>query len=138
MADRQEWDRATAYSRHLAIAADAGLRQRHPGEASAAFRPPWLDAILQPRKPQITPSAQILQLAAEHCPVRARRQPDLRREVSAGYRLRPRSRAPSGTQRARRAICHAPRIGCSLVRMRCQEATHRCGGQPRCRQAFIA
>ena len=136
MADRQEWEHATARSRHLAIAADAELRRRHPdqkieplrsaepapvsdtereqlhpapdsklGETAAwirdlaaqhqAFRaktgrapaaddaqrrpglgrprrdlPSWWaprrDAILQPPKPQITPSAKILQLAAEH------------------------------------------------------------------------
>ena len=36
------------------------------GEASPASRAPWRDAILQPPKPQITPSAEILQLAAEH------------------------------------------------------------------------
>jgi hypothetical protein len=30
MADRQEWEKATAHSRHLAIAADAELRRRHP------------------------------------------------------------------------------------------------------------
>jgi hypothetical protein len=35
------------------------------GKASPAL-PPWGDAILQPPKPQITPSAEILQLAAEH------------------------------------------------------------------------
>ena len=35
------------------------------GEASPALRPPWRDAILQPPQPQITPSAEILQLAAE-------------------------------------------------------------------------
>ena len=134
MADRQEWEQATAGSRHLAIAADTELRRRHPdrkieplrsaepapvsdaerqhpdltpqqrsgetarmrdltvqrqafraamnehrqlvpgedaargnlGEASPASRTPWRDAILQPPKPQITPSAEILQLAAEH------------------------------------------------------------------------
>jgi hypothetical protein len=38
----------------------------NPGEASAASRTPWRDAILQPPKPQITPSAGILELAAEH------------------------------------------------------------------------
>jgi conjugative relaxase-like TrwC/TraI family protein len=132
MADRQEWEQATARSRYLAIAAAAELRRRHPtrkieplrsaepvlvsdagrqhqdlvpqgssettpirdleaqrqafrarmdehrnlapredaawsglGEASPAL-PPWGDAILQPPKPQITPSAEILQLAAEH------------------------------------------------------------------------
>jgi hypothetical protein len=30
MADRQEWDNVTAATRHLAIAADAELRRRHP------------------------------------------------------------------------------------------------------------
>ena len=35
-------------------------------EASSASRTPWRDAILQPPKPQITPSAEILQVAAEH------------------------------------------------------------------------
>ena len=134
MADRQEWEQATAGSRRLAIAADTELRRRHPhrkieplrsaepapasgaerqhpdltpqqssgettrksgltvqrqafraamnehrqpvpgedptqanpGEASPAARTPWRDAILQPPKPQITPSAEILQVAAEH------------------------------------------------------------------------
>jgi hypothetical protein len=129
MADRQEWEQATAASRHRAIAADAELRRRHPDQAieplrSAepvpamdterggklpdtgawirdlaaqhhAFReklnqrqhlmmsgddlrwaalgrtlPSWWaprpDAILQPPKPEITPSATILQLAAGH------------------------------------------------------------------------
>ena len=126
-ADRQDWEHATAASRHLAIAADAELRRRHPGHKieplrSAepvpdtdterdgrpsqtatrigdlaaqhhAFRqttgqrhrmtprknldwaalgdtlPSWWaprpDAILRPPKPEITPSAKILQLAAE-------------------------------------------------------------------------
>jgi hypothetical protein len=30
MADRQDWEHATAASRHLAIAADTELRRRHP------------------------------------------------------------------------------------------------------------
>jgi hypothetical protein len=129
MAHREEWEQATAGSRHLAIAADAELRRRHPDqiidplrsaepvpakdterdgkhpETGAwirdlaarhhAFReelnkrrhltmpgddldwatldgtlPSWWaprrDAILQPPKPEITPSATVLQLAAEH------------------------------------------------------------------------
>lgn len=114
MAGRQEWEQATARSRRLAIAADAELRRRHPGqrieslrsaepavsgddrqhpdpiprqrtgettpirdlevqrqapraaEAYPDLRPPWRDAILQPPRPQITPSAQIPQLTAEH------------------------------------------------------------------------
>ena len=36
------------------------------GEAFPAWKAPGRDAILQPPKPQITPSAKILQLAAEH------------------------------------------------------------------------
>src|SRR5262249_44706137 len=133
--DRQEWELATAYARHLAISADAELRRRHPdlkieplysaepvpvsatnrdqvtldpdqqigelvawirdlaaqrevfreqieerqglmltsedsewehlGEAFPAWHAPNRDATLQPPKPQITPSAKILQLAVE-------------------------------------------------------------------------
>ena len=136
MADRQDWEHATAHSRRLAVAADAELRRRHPdlrikplhsaepapasdidrkeltltpdkkigdvaawirdlaaqrqafrekieerqglmvpsedpdwgdlGEAFPAWQAPGRDAILQPPKPQITPAARILQLAAEH------------------------------------------------------------------------
>jgi hypothetical protein len=136
MADRQEWEHATAGSRHLAIAADAELRRRHPdtkieplrsaepapvrdttreqshpatgkkiaetaalvrdlaaqrqafrgklgerrglmvpsedpdwddlGQAFPAWQPASQDAILKPPKPQITPSATILQHAAGH------------------------------------------------------------------------
>jgi hypothetical protein len=36
------------------------------GEASPALPPQWRDAILQPPKPQITPSARFRQFAAEH------------------------------------------------------------------------
>jgi hypothetical protein len=127
--DRQHWERATALTRHLAIAADTELRHRHPSETielllsaepapasdterdgklsetatrirdlaarHQAFRektgqrqhrmtpredpgcaalgdtlPSWWaphpDAILRPPKPEITPSAKILQLGAEH------------------------------------------------------------------------
>jgi hypothetical protein len=128
MTDRRHWENATTNTRHLAIAADAELRRRHPGQkiellrsaepAPAsdtehdvelsqtatrirdlaaehhAFRekagqqqrrmtpredagwaalddtlPSWwaprLDGILRPPKPEITPSAKILQLAAD-------------------------------------------------------------------------
>jgi AAA domain/TrwC relaxase len=135
MADREEWDRATASARRLAIAADAELRRRRPrqrieplrsrepapagateheqldpapagkhtqtaarirdlaiqreafrakiderpglmapgqdpvrgdlGETLPAWRTSGRDAILQPPKPEIIPSARILQLAAE-------------------------------------------------------------------------
>ena len=36
------------------------------GKAFRAMKAPGQDAILQPPKPEITPSARILQLAAEH------------------------------------------------------------------------
>ena len=129
MADRQDWEQATADSRNLAIAADAELRRRHPDQKIESLRSaepvpvadverdgklaepstwihdltaqhhafreklterqhlllscddldwsafsgsllswwaPRREAILQPPKPEITPSATILQLAAEH------------------------------------------------------------------------
>ena len=135
MAERQDWEHATAHSCRLAVAADAEIRHRHPdlrieplqsaepvhvsdidrdqaalapdrkigemaawirdlaaqrqafrekieerqglmvpsedpdwgdlGEAFPAWQAPGRDAILQPPKPQITPSARILQLAQE-------------------------------------------------------------------------
>ena len=128
MADRQDWEHATAASRHLAIAADTELRRRHLGHKIEPLRsaepvpithterdgrpsqtatrtgdlaaqhhasrqrtgqrqhpmtprkdldwttlgdtlPSWWaphpDAILRPPKPEITPSAKILQRAAE-------------------------------------------------------------------------
>jgi hypothetical protein len=37
-----------------------------PGGTLPSWRPPGCDAILQPPKPEITPLATILQLAAEH------------------------------------------------------------------------
>ena len=135
MADRADWDAATRAQRHLAVAADAELRRRHPeqrftplrsaeplpatqaqrdeltltpgqpipemgqwikdlaaeqhvfadklaerqsltvpsedpgyGDLGQAF-PPWAgparDAILQPPKPEIRPSAQVLERAAD-------------------------------------------------------------------------
>jgi conjugative relaxase-like TrwC/TraI family protein len=135
MADRADWDTATRAQRHLAVAADAELRRRHPGQhfpplrsaepelatdsqraeltltteqppgetgqwikdLAAAHRtfaerladrqshtlpaedprygdlgqafPPWpgknRDAILQPPKPEIRPSLQVLERAAD-------------------------------------------------------------------------
>ncbi len=135
MADRADWDAATSAQRHLAVAADAELRRRHPGQRFTPLRsaepqpaaeaerdelaltpgqpipetgqwikdlaaehhvfadklaerqsltvpsedpgygdlgrafPPWAgpgrDAILQPPKPEIRPSAQVLERAAD-------------------------------------------------------------------------
>jgi hypothetical protein len=38
MADRQEWEHATAHSRRLAVAADAELRRRHPSHKIEPLR----------------------------------------------------------------------------------------------------
>jgi hypothetical protein len=38
MADRAEWEAATSQQRHLAVAADAELRRRHPGRYHAPLR----------------------------------------------------------------------------------------------------
>ena len=38
MAERQEWELATARSRQLAIAADAELRRRYPGQQTEPLR----------------------------------------------------------------------------------------------------
>ena len=38
MADRAEWDAATRAQRHLAIAADAELRRRHPEQRFTPLR----------------------------------------------------------------------------------------------------
>jgi hypothetical protein len=43
MADRADWDAATRYQRHLAVAADTELRRRHPARnccAPPSLRPP--------------------------------------------------------------------------------------------------
>jgi len=51
MTDRAEWERATGHTRHLAIAADAELRRRHPehhiGPLRSAERAPVSDADRQ-------------------------------------------------------------------------------------------
>jgi hypothetical protein len=38
MNDRAEWDHATEHTRHLAVAADAELRRRHPGQQIEPLR----------------------------------------------------------------------------------------------------
>ena len=47
MADRADWDTATRAQRHLAVAADAELRRRHPGQ----HYPPLRSAEPQPASP---------------------------------------------------------------------------------------
>jgi hypothetical protein len=38
MTDRTEWEAATRQQRHLAVAADAEIRRRHPGQYYAPLR----------------------------------------------------------------------------------------------------
>jgi hypothetical protein len=51
---------------HQRLAANKDVAWGGLGGVSPAPRTRWSDAILQPPKPQITPSAEILQLAAEY------------------------------------------------------------------------
>ena len=78
MADRQDWDRATVQQRHLAVAADAELRRRHPGE----HHPP-----LRSAEPEPATSDQ-----REELTVTAGEQ---RRETASGSRTWPPRTAPS-------------------------------------------
>ena len=55
-----------AMNEHRQLVPGEDATRAKPGEASPALRTLWRDAILQPPKPQITPSAEILQVAAEH------------------------------------------------------------------------
>jgi hypothetical protein len=55
-----------AMNEHRQLVPGKDATRGNPGEAAPAPRTPWRDAILQPPKPQITPSAEILQVAAEH------------------------------------------------------------------------
>ena len=172
MADRQEWEHATEQSRRLAIAADAELRRRHPGQKIEPLRsaepapasdtereqphpapdgkltetppgirdlaiqhqvfraeiderprlmapgedPAWgdpgkafpgwqasgRDAILQPPKPEIIPSARILQLAAEHDTEPRPRSRGLIRQMPCGGT----TKAQRGRRRSRHSDGH--------------------------------
>ena len=78
MADRQDWEKATVQQRHLAVAADAELRRRHPGE----HHPP-----LRSAEPEPATSDQ-----REELTVTAGEQ---RRETASGSRTWPPRTAPS-------------------------------------------
>ena len=62
----QQYAFRAAMNEHRQLVPGEDATRANPGEASPAARTPWRDAILQPPKPQITPSAEILQVAAEH------------------------------------------------------------------------
>ena len=65
MADRKEWEHATAGSRHLAIAADAELRRRHPHQKIEPLRSaePALAATPQCEQPNAAQDGKLTETA---------------------------------------------------------------------------
>ena len=57
MADRADWDTATRAQRHLAVAADAELRRRHPGQHHPPLRSAELQPATQAQRGELTLSA---------------------------------------------------------------------------------
>ena len=75
MADRADWEQATRQQRHLAVAADAELRRRHPGQQFPPLRsaepepatPAQRDELtLTPEQPAAEMGQWIKDLAAGH------------------------------------------------------------------------
>ncbi|MFY9934553.1 MAG: MobF family relaxase [Streptosporangiaceae bacterium] len=56
MADREDWDLATRAQRHLAIAADAELRRRHPGQPFTPLRSAEPEAAAETQRAELTPT----------------------------------------------------------------------------------
>jgi conjugative relaxase-like TrwC/TraI family protein len=61
MADRADWDTATRHQRHLAVAADAELRRRHPGQHYPPLRSAEPDPATENQRAELTltPGEQI-------------------------------------------------------------------------------
>ena len=75
MADRADWDAATRAQRHLAIAADAELRRRHPGQHFRPLRSAEPEPATETQRAELTLTAEqppgemgqwITDLAAAH------------------------------------------------------------------------
>ena len=75
MADRADWDQATRQQRHLAIAADAELRRRHPDQRFAPLRSAEPEPATDAQRDELTMTAEeqiremgqwIKDLAADH------------------------------------------------------------------------
>jgi conjugative relaxase-like TrwC/TraI family protein len=75
MADRQQWEQATRQQRQLAVAADAELRRRHPGQQFPPLRSAEPEPVAQEQRAELTLTAGeelpqlgqwIRDLAAEH------------------------------------------------------------------------
>ena len=54
MADRADWDAATRVQRHLAVAADAELRRRHPGQHYPPLRSAEPEPVTQSQRAELT------------------------------------------------------------------------------------
>jgi hypothetical protein len=57
MADRADWDKATRQQRHLAVAADAELGRRHPGQHRAPLRSAEPQPATEAQHDELTPPA---------------------------------------------------------------------------------
>ena len=56
MADRADWDAATRHQRHLAVAADAELRRRHPARHYPPLRSADPDPTTETRRADLAPT----------------------------------------------------------------------------------
>ena len=76
MEDRREWEHVTEPSRHLAVAADAELRRRHPGQTIEPLRSAGPPAVSDTEREQLHPSAdgKIAEMAAWIRDLTAQRQ----------------------------------------------------------------
>src|SRR5580704_5622204 len=76
MEDRREWEHVTEPSRHLAVAADAELRRRHPGQTIEPLRSAEPPADRDTEREQLQPSAdgKIAEMAAWIRDLAAQRQ----------------------------------------------------------------
>jgi hypothetical protein len=54
MADRQDWEQATRLQRQLAVAADAELRRRHPGQQHPPLRSAEPEPATQEQRAELT------------------------------------------------------------------------------------
>jgi hypothetical protein len=65
MADRADWDTATRHQRHLAVAADAELRRRHPGQHYLPLRSAEPDPATESQRAELTlaPGEQIREIS---------------------------------------------------------------------------
>ena len=58
MADRADWDKATVQQRHLAVAADAELRRRHPGQHFPPLRSAEPEPATDAQRDELTLTAE--------------------------------------------------------------------------------